>query len=109
MTSNAAADRIAVGKRADDLVESVQSMKHGDIGFAHLTVMTRTANAVGEAFDEKRLLRLAEENSPGKFHYQCLHYRHAAYPKRHSAAHAGQVPANHLLMNSHADGAVSLA
>ena len=104
MTSNAAADRIAVGKRAGDLVESVQSMKKGEIGFAHLTVMTRTANAVGDAFDEKRLLHLAEENSPGKFHYQCLHYRHAVDPKTYAEEQAGQVHGNELHMNRQDDG-----
>jgi uncharacterized protein DUF222/HNH endonuclease len=108
MTSNAAADRIAVGKRADDLVESVQSMNDGDIGFAHLTVMTRTANAVGEAFDEKKLLRLAEENSPGKFHYQCLHYRHAVDPKRYAEEQAGQVHGNELHVNRQDDGSFYL-
>jgi Domain of unknown function (DUF222) len=108
MTSNAAADRIAVGKRADDLVESVQSMNRGDIGFAHLTVMTRTANAVGEAFDEKKLLRLAEENSPGKFHYQCLHYRHAVDPKRYAEEQAGQVLGNELHVNRQDDGSFYL-
>jgi hypothetical protein len=83
-------------------------MNHGDIGFAHLTVMTRTANAVGEAFDEKRLLQLAEENSPGKFHYQCLHYRHAVDPKRYAEEQAGQVHGNELHMSRQDDGSFYL-
>src|SRR5881296_3722038 len=77
MTSNAAADRVAVGDRVAQTPESRQAMRAGDIGFAHLTVMARTANAVGDAFDEMQLLELARDNSPGKFHYKCMHYRHA--------------------------------
>jgi len=71
MTSNAAADRVAVGERAAELVASRDAMLAGEIGFAHLTVMARTAQAVGEAFNEKQLLDKALENSPGKFHYKC--------------------------------------
>jgi hypothetical protein len=39
--------------------------------------MARTANEVGAAFEEARLLPLARENSPGKFFHKCIHYRHA--------------------------------
>lgn len=44
-------------------------MRRGDIGYAHLKVMARTAESVGPVFDEKKLLKLAKENSPGKFHF----------------------------------------
>src|SRR2546427_5207868 len=65
MTSNAAADRIAVGEHAPQMPESIQAMKSDVIGFAHLTVMARTAGAVDDAFDELQLLPLARESSPG--------------------------------------------
>ncbi|SRR6266581_2469848 len=77
MTSNAAADRIAVGQRLAGLGASVRALEAGEIGFAHMTVMARTAGAVGEPFDERKLLELARENSPGKFFYKAQHYRHA--------------------------------
>ncbi|TMG46788.1 MAG: hypothetical protein E6H85_00910, partial [Chloroflexi bacterium] len=96
MTSNAAADRIAVGERAAGMPESVQAMRAGDIGFAHLTVMARTANAVGEAFDEEQLLQLARDNSPGKFHYKCLHYRHAVNSRQYAKEQAEQAETNLL-------------
>src|SRR6266487_1854873 len=51
MTSNAAADRVAVGERIAEMPESRLAMQNGDIGFAHLTVMARTTNAVGDAFE----------------------------------------------------------
>src|SRR5450755_5011502 len=47
MTSNAAADRVAVGERISELPESMDLMVSGRIGFAHMTVMVRTANALG--------------------------------------------------------------
>jgi hypothetical protein len=83
-------------------------MKQGDIGFADLTVMTRTANAVGDAFDEKKLLGLAKEQSPGKFHYQCLHYRHAVDPRTYAEEQAGHVHGNELHINRQDDGSFYL-
>src|SRR6267143_3637182 len=71
MTSVTAAACLAVGKNLERLPESVQAMKSGEVGFAHLTVMARTANAVPDRFQECRLLEQARENSPGKFHYLC--------------------------------------
>src|SRR5438105_1348029 len=84
LTSTAAADRLAVGHRLHQLTESSQAMEKGEIGFAHLTVMARTAAAVGQAFDENKLLQLAKENSPGRFHYKCMHFRHAVDSMRYA-------------------------
>ena len=81
MTSNAAVDRLTVGDRLANLGRSAQTMESGEIGFAHLAVMARTAEAVGEAFDEDRLLQLAKLNSPGKFHHKCLHYSTRSMPR----------------------------
>lgn len=77
MTSTAASDRLAVGERLPELQRSVRAMDAGEIGFAHLAVMARTANSIRGEFDEAMLLDLAQENSPGKFHFKCMHYRHA--------------------------------
>src|SRR3984893_19468141 len=71
LTSTAAADLIAVGKNLHRLPESVQAVCNGEIGFAHVQAMARTANAVGIKFDEALLLEKARENSPGKFYYIC--------------------------------------
>jgi len=108
MTSNAAADRVAVGERADQMPDSVVALQAGDIGFAHLTVMARTANAVGDAFDEERLLQLARDNSPGKFHYKCLHYRHSVNSKQFAQEQAAQAETNFLHMNRGEDGSFFL-
>src|SRR5450759_1910692 len=71
MTSNAAADRVAVGERMGELPESMDAMVSGQIGFAHMTVMARTANAVGVRFDESRMIDKALENSTGKYQQIC--------------------------------------
>src|SRR5437870_7949500 len=108
MTSNAAGDRVAVGELAPHLAESTQAMDDGEIGFAHLTVMARAANAVGQAFDETKLLKLARENSPGKFHYKCLHYRHSVNSKQYAEEQAELAETNVLHMNRGEDGSFFL-
>src|SRR5262250_1507878 len=59
------------------MARTVEAVEQGELGYSHLLVMARTAKFTGKAFDEDRLLPLARESSPGKFHYQCLHYRHS--------------------------------
>jgi hypothetical protein len=62
-TSTTAADLIAVGEKLARVPESTQAVSNGEIGFAHLKAMVRTANAVGAKFDEALLLAKARENS----------------------------------------------
>src|SRR3984893_4853536 len=104
MTSNAAADRVAVGQHAE-LEQTVEAMAYGQVGFAHLTVMARTANAV-RSLDEAALLEKARENSPGKFHHICRHYRHAADPKGYAADQAEQVENRSLSLSTWEDGSL---
>ena len=104
MTSNAAADRVAVGERIGELGQTADAVAYGQVGFAHLTVMARTANAVGTGFNETALLDKARANSPGKFHHICRHYRHAADPKAYAAEQAEQVENRHLSLSTWEDG-----
>src|SRR6266851_1703109 len=90
------------------LPESVQAVKGGEVGFAHLTVMARTLNAVPERFQEGRLLEQARESSPGKFHYICRHFRHAADPKGYAAEQAEQVENRSLHLSMWEDGSYIL-
>lgn len=106
MTSNAAADRVAVGTRLGDLSRSVRAVADGEIGFAHVAVMARTANAVGDRFDETHLVDIARAQSPGKFHFTCLHYRHAADPKGYADEQAQQVENRRLSVSTWEDGSV---
>jgi hypothetical protein len=88
MTSNTAGDLIAVGKNLQRMPESDQAVLSGEIGYAHVKAMARTANAVGTKFDEAPLLEKARENSPGKFYYICDHFRHAVDRKGYEAEQA---------------------
>ena len=108
MTSNGAADLVAVGKTIHRMPESVQAVAEGEIGFAHVKAMARTANAVGTNFVEAPLLAKARENSPGKFYYICNHYRHAADRKGFEAEQAEQAENRMLWVSKSDDGSVQL-
>src|SRR5213595_3804177 len=108
MTSNAAYDRLAVGERLADLPRSTDAMESGEIGFAHLAVMARTADAVGKGFEEAKLPPLAREHSPGKFHYKCLHYRHSVDAKAYAAEESEQVENRRLHLSTVEDGSLLL-
>src|SRR5713226_545895 len=114
MTGPAAADRVAVGEHLEALPESVQALDAGEIGFAHLVIMSRTADALARsetagAFDESALLEKARENSPGKFHHICRHARHAADPKGYAAEQAEQVEQRSLSLSTSQDGCFFLS
>src|ERR1700682_3476045 len=108
LTTNAAADLIAVGKNLERMPESVQAVAQGEIGFAHVKPMARTANAVGNKFVEAPLLEKARENSAGKFHYICDHYRHAADRKGFEAEQTELVENRRLWISKCDDGTVLL-
>src|SRR5438093_749495 len=76
MTSGAAWNALQVGKQLSKLPQSLEALRQGEIGYAHLATLANTADKV-KGFEESELLPLAKEHSPGKFHYQVLHYRHA--------------------------------
>jgi Domain of unknown function (DUF222)/HNH endonuclease len=108
LTSTAAADLVSVGKNLQRMPESVQAVSGGEIGFAHLKAMARTAAALGTKFDEAPLLEKARESSPGKFYYLCQHYRHAADRKGFEAEQKEQVENRMLWISTSDDGTVQL-
>src|ERR1700730_14132462 len=103
MNADAAANAIAVGEVLERLPESHQAVVDGEIGFAHLATMARTAEALQERFNERVLVEKAKENSPGKFFYICHHARHAADPKTYAAEQAEQVEQRRLKLNKWMD------
>ena len=109
VTSGAAANSVAVGEAMHRMPESIEAMTEGQIGYAHVTVMARTAEALGDRFDERVLIKKARESSPGKFHYICTHYRHAADPKRYAEEEAEQVQQRRLKLSIWMDGTVLLS
>jgi hypothetical protein len=89
--------------------ESHQALVDGEIGFAHLAVMARTAEALGERFNEKVLVEKAKESSPGKFFYICHHARHAADAKTYAAEQAEQVEQRRLKLSKWMDGSLLIS
>ena len=109
MTGPAAADRVSVGQLATQLEQTVDALADGKVGFAHLVVMARTADAVGSKFNEAVLLRKARENSPGKFHHICRHFRHAVDACRFAAEQVEQVENRRLSLSTWFDGSMLLS
>ena len=58
VTSTIAANYLTVGGTLPQLGQTVAAMESQEVGFAHLVVMARTADAVGDLFDEGKLLAL---------------------------------------------------
>jgi hypothetical protein len=84
MTGQAVIDRMAVGRLEEKLRQSANATEEGEIGFAHLAVISRTVSAVESSrmatadLEEEPLLKRARECSPGKLRYFCEKARHAA-------------------------------
>ena len=98
-----------MGGLIGELEQTIGALVEGQVGFAHLTVMARTANAVGKDFNETALLDKARENSPGKFHHICRHYRHAIDPKGYEEEQTELVQNRRLSINTWDDGSLLLS
>ena len=109
LTEKVASDRVVVGEQASVLTESVHAMQAGEIGFAHLAVIARTAQAVGKAVDEFGLLELARKLSPGKLFFECQHYRHSVDAKGYAAQQADMVENRHLWLSNAEDGCLLIS
>jgi hypothetical protein len=113
MGGGAAADRVRVGECMDSLPKSVTALDEGRIGFAHLSLMARTADAIsrspsGAGFEEHPLLEQAEGMSVGKFRYACYHARHALDPEAVVRDEVQQVERRELTLSDCEDGMVSI-
>ena len=113
MGSGAAADRVAVGDQAAGMPLSVDAVEAGDIGFAHLTLIARTASAVEEAspgrgIDEPKLLAKARDLSVGRFRNFCSHARHMAASAAFVAGEISAVEARYFEIKLGEDGLYSL-
>lgn len=80
-STSVAADRVNVGEHLERLPKSVEALAAGTIGFGHLSVIARTAEALSQSptappFDETPLLEAAKDSSVGRLWYHCLHARH---------------------------------
>src|SRR5437868_15291278 len=109
VTNTVAWDRILVGEKLDRMPESEQAVYDGEIGYAHLKVMARTAEVVGAKFDELMLLPLARETSPGKFYYKSLHFRHAVDAKAYCDEQTELVENRRLALSTAEDGCLLIS
>src|SRR5258708_12876244 len=101
MASGAASSAVSVGETMASLPQTVEAVTSGGIGFGHLVLMARTAEAVkysatGSGFDEAPLLQQAEQHSVSRFRRDCAHARHAHDAERVLAAHVHALRARHL-------------
>ena len=87
MTTGAVADRICVGEQMEAISDSADAVIAGEIGFAHLVVIARAAEALrgsptSRGFDEHKLLERAKgEASLTTFNTFCLKYCHVMDPE----------------------------
>ncbi|MEA2633380.1 MAG: hypothetical protein QOH92_147 [Chloroflexota bacterium] len=85
-TSSVAYDSINVGEQLHRLPQCADAVAAGEIGFAHLSVIARTAKALDGlrselAFTEDELLQRARESSAGRLWHYCMRLRHALDPE----------------------------
>ncbi len=118
LTGTAAWNALVVGEQAARMPESTQALVAGEIGYAHLTLMARTADWVRGLpvvavdlppfFDEQTLLRKARGHSVAELRRDCAHFRHAADPRRFLAEQVEQVEARFLELKAAEGGALLL-
>jgi hypothetical protein len=78
-------DSINVGEQLSGLPQCADALVAGEIGFAHLSVIARTASALSKkdpesAFNEDDVLARARESSAGRLWHYCVRLRHALDP-----------------------------
>jgi hypothetical protein len=100
-----------VGAQLKNMPESAEAVAGGEIGFAHLALIARTATALAESgsnkqFDETQLLQKAKEFSVGRFRIFCDHQRHANDPEGYAAEQAQAVEERSLTLSSGESGRV---
>lgn len=111
MSAGAAADRVVVGEQIENTPRSAEVMAAGHIGFPHLALIAREAEALTESgnnkqFDETPLLAKAMDYSVGRFRNFCHHQRHAGDPEGYAADQANKVAARSLELNTGQGGMV---
>jgi len=79
-------DCINVGQQLPRIAKCAAAVVAGEIGFAHLSVIARTASALTKStpesvFVEDELLERAKESSAGRLWHYCMRLRHALDPE----------------------------
>ena len=109
LTSTGAANAVCVGENLPRLSDSVAAVYRSELGYAHLVVMARSADDVGEPFQERDLLPKALESTPGKLYHHCRHYRHAKHPAAVAAEEAEMIEQRSLRFSQWPNGAIGVS
>jgi len=109
MSSSAVWGSVAVGEHLADLPRSVEAVETGEIGYAHLALMARTAEALqgsstAAPFEETELLEKARGFSVGRLWHFCHHLRHALDPEGFTAEQKRATEERSLKMSTCEDG-----
>jgi hypothetical protein len=113
MSSSAVWGSVAVGDHLADLTRSVVAVENGEIGYAHLALMARTADslqgsATAAPFEETELLEKAREYSVGRLWHFCHHLRHALDPEGFTAEQKRATEERSLKLSQCEDGTLLL-
>jgi hypothetical protein len=113
MSSSAVWGSVAVGDHLADLPRSVEAVESGEIGFAHLALMARTADGLqgsstAASFEETELLEKAREFSVGRLWHFCHHLRHALDPEGFTAEQRRATEERSLKLSPCEDGTLLL-
>jgi hypothetical protein len=113
MSSGAVWNSLAVGQHLAELPRSIEAVESAEIGYTHLAVMARTAQAVegsstAAPFEEGELLEKARESSVGRLWYFCHHLRHATDPEAFTAEQNRATEARTLKMSTYEDGSLAI-
>jgi hypothetical protein len=111
MPSSAVWASVAVGDHLADLPRSAEAVESGEIGYAHLALMARTADALqgsstAAPFEETELLEKAREFSVGRLWHFCHHLRHALDPEGFTAEQKRATEERSLKLSPCEDGAL---
>src|SRR5438132_9760098 len=114
MKSGAAYDSISVGEQLPRVAKCAQAMVDGEIGFAHLSVIARTASAVSTSapesvFQEDDLLAHARESSAGRLWHYCQRLRHALDREGVEQEHRVAVEERRLQLSGGEGGSVQIS
>jgi len=114
MKSGAAYDSISVGEQLPRIAKCAQAMVVGEIGFAHLSVIARTASTLSgtapeSIFPEDDLLAHSRESSAGRLWHYCQRLRHALDRESVEQEHRVAVEERRLQLSVWEDGSVQIS
>ncbi len=112
METGDAADAICVGEQMEAIPASVEAMVEGEIGYAQLVLIARTAEALrgsptSRGFDERTMLEKARiEENLTLFRRFCFHYRYTMDPEAYLEEEVEGVEARKLEITGTGQGMV---